>query len=381
MVQDLYEYAIILITISIGLLTLFKWKFSYWSRKNVPFIPPSIPFGSVGNPFSRNTSFGVLVKNFYQEFKASGHKHGGFYSFISPVYIPVDPDLLKNILQKDFSYFVDRGTYYNEEADPLTAHLFAIGGEKWKDLRTKLTPTFTTGKMKMMFETLVHCSEPMRCSMEKLTEKEEAVDIKEIVASFTTDVIGSCAFGLDCNSFKDEEAEFRKIGRKVFQRNKLEFIKFIIFHTLPSVAHFFNFRLFPKDVSDFFLNAVKDTVKYRENNNVTRNDMLQLLIQMKSKDNKNDKQTLSITEIAAQAFVFFIAGFETSSTTMTFCLFELARDPEIQEKVRDEVNNVLKKYNNEITYESISEMKYMSQVIDGKFCSVCFFFCISIFRF
>ncbi|KAF2892434.1 hypothetical protein ILUMI_13740 [Ignelater luminosus] len=364
MFQNLYEYAIILITISIGLLTLLRWKFSYWSRKNVPFIPGSIPFGSIGNPFKPSNSLGVLTKIFYQVFKALGHKHGGFYNLISPIYIPVDPDLVKNILQKDFSHFVDRGTYHNEHADPLSGHLFAIGGEKWRTLRTKLTPTFTTGKMKMMFDTLVQCSEPMRMGVEKLTEKKEAVDIKEIVASFTTDVIGSCAFGLDCNSFKDEEAEFRKNGRRIFQRSKLEFFRFLIFQSVPNFGQLLNMRFFPKEVTDFFLNVVKDTVKYRENNNVTRNDMLQLLIEMKNKDKNNNTPTLSVTEIGAQAFVFFIAGFETSSTTMTFCLYELARDPELQEKVRDEINNVLKKHNNEITYESMTEMKYMTQVIE-----------------
>lgn len=80
-----------------------------------------------------------------------------------------------------------------------------------------------------------------------------------------------------------------------------------------------------------------------------------------------DGKKLTIDEIVAQSFVFFFAGFETSSTTMTFALFELSVNPEIQEKVRTELVGVLEKYNNQIGYQSLKELEYMQQVIDGNF--------------
>jgi hypothetical protein len=70
--------------------------------------------------------------------------------------------------------------------------------------------------------------------------------------------------------------------------------------------------------------------------------------------------------LAAQAFVFFLAGFETSSTTMTFCLFELASNPDIQEKLRQEIYEVLKRHDNKLTYDATMEMHYMEKVINGK---------------
>lgn len=44
----------------------------------------------------------------------------GFYNFIQPAFVVIDPDLAKNILIKDFNNFVNRGTYVNEEDEPLS---------------------------------------------------------------------------------------------------------------------------------------------------------------------------------------------------------------------------------------------------------------------
>ena len=76
--------------------------------------------------------------------------------------------------------------------------------------------------------------------------------------------------------------------------------------------------------------------------------------------------------IAAQAFVFFIAGFETSSTTMTFCLYEMACNPDIQSRLREEIDAVLSKYDGKITYEAINEIDYLDKVINGEYSN--FFF-------
>jgi cytochrome P450 len=73
-----------------------------------------------------------------------------------------------------------------------------------------------------------------------------------------------------------------------------------------------------------------------------------------------------MNSLAAQAFVFFLAGFETSSTTMTFCLYELSLHQDIQDRLREEIDVVLQKHEGKLAYEGIQEMKYLDKVVSGK---------------
>lgn len=205
----------------------------------------------------------------------------------------------------------------------------------------------------------------------------ECVDIKDILARFSTDIIASCAFGIDSNCLKTPESEFRTYGKMIFEQDYKEMVFTFLQFMLPkSVLEKFNYRLSKPKVEEFIMNLVKKTVNYREQNNIYRKDFMHLLIQLKNlgkltddekvTDGKIGEVGLTMNELAAQAFVFFAAGFETSSTTMTFALYELALNLELQDKAREEMRAVLKKYNNEVTYDAVMEMKYLDKVINGK---------------
>jgi cytochrome P450 family 6 len=51
---------------------------------------------------------------------------------------------------------------------------------------------------------------------------------------------------------------------------------------------------------------------------------------------------------------------------MTFCLYELSLHQDIQERLRDEIDVVLKKHDGKITYEAMQEMNYLDKVVAGK---------------
>lgn len=75
---------------------------------------------------------------------------------------------------------------------------------------------------------------------------------------------------------------------------------------------------------------------------------------------------LTLEEMAAQANLFFTAGFETSSSAMSFCLYEISLNPDVQSKMRKEVDEILKKHNGKLNYQALQELNYMEAVINGK---------------
>jgi cytochrome P450 family 6 len=356
------ELFILVCSVATLLYLFIKQKFNYWANQNVAYIKPKFPFGNLQG-FQRKLHSSELLKNFYDQMKPTKQKFGGIYFFIKPVVVPLDLDFVKTVLVKDFQFFHDRGLYYNEIDDPLTANLLNIEGARWKNLRAKLTPTFTSGKMKIMCPTIVDVGQKFGEAMCTAIVDNGEIEMKDILARFTTDVIGTCAFGLDCNSLEDPNAEFRLMGRRVFEQPRNVAIKQFFIATFKDLSRKLHIKQTQDDVSAFFMNAVRDTIAYREENKIQRNDFMNLLIEMKN----NAADPISIEEVAAQAFIFFLAGFETSSTTMSFALYELAMNQDIQEKARQSIQKVLEKHGGNLTYDAITEMTYITQCINGMY--------------
>lgn len=186
--------------------------FGYWKRRNIPFLEPSFPFGNISDLMRQKVGIGEMVQQIYNE---SRDKVVGIFAVTRPILVVNDLEMVRSIFVKDFAHFTDHGVYIDEERDPLSGHLFSLGGEKWKNLRTKLSPVFTSGKLKASFETLLSCGKTLQKFMVAASERRDVIEVREITARFNTDVIASVAFGLDINCMEEPEQPFRAMGRKV----------------------------------------------------------------------------------------------------------------------------------------------------------------------
>lgn len=122
-----------------------KKRFKYFEDIGVPFEPPIFPYGNLKGIL---TKFHPLFKSvrLYEKFKGKSPVCGSF-KFIFTSFQANDLDFVKSVLIKDFEVFHNRGLYFNEIDDPLSANIFFLEDKSWKDLRIKLTPTFTSGKV------------------------------------------------------------------------------------------------------------------------------------------------------------------------------------------------------------------------------------------
>ncbi|KAK9506050.1 hypothetical protein O3M35_008055 [Rhynocoris fuscipes] len=350
--------------------------FNYWEQKGFPSIKGTFPFGSQASLVLMNDYFGEIHQQVYR--KLAPHPYGGVYVIKRRELFLRDPEIIKKVLIKDFAYFKSRNNFPG--ASFLQKHLFNVNGDLWRALRIKLTPTFTSGKLKAMFNLFKECSIKLDEHFKELADKEENIDVKDWTARFTTDIISTCAFGLETNSLDDPDNELRKIGQSIFNPFswKIVLIRLLIL-VMPFLLNVVKFRTDSKKLETTLLKIISDTIAYREKNNIRRNDFLDLLIDIMKNDNLSvdgrlgklsseehgsvDNLKMDLELMTAQSFVFFAAGFETSSSVQANCLYELALNQDIQDKLRNEIDEVLKRYNGEISYQALQEMPYLEQVI------------------
>lgn len=145
--------------------------------------------------------------------------------------------------------------------------------------------------------------------------------------------------------------------------------------------------MFPKDVIEFFRSVIKDNIDKRRNG-VVRPDLIHLLLEARKGHLKSDfgedklegfasveesevgrngqPKELTDDDIVSQAMLFLFAGFDTASTTSCFLAHELAIHPDIQVKLQEEVDGVNRQCNGKIPFETLLSMKYLDQVVCGK---------------
>ncbi|XP_018359392.1 PREDICTED: probable cytochrome P450 6a14 isoform X2 [Trachymyrmex cornetzi] len=264
--------------------------FDFWKCRGVPFKKPTVLVGNFGPLLLFRTSQPEGVKEMYQWFK--DERFFGAFRVRSPVLILRDPDLVRSVCVKDFACFVNRGIPINNDQDPLSGHLFNLEGRKWKGLRSKLTPAFSSGKLKRMFYLLVECCEELqRLINEASNFGDQTVEVRELAAKFIIDVIGSCAFGIQINALTDEESEFHKAVKKLSKPSYKATLWRMLRTAMPRLYRLMGVQLVDPSVTQFFMHVVSQMISQRESNGTTRHDFMDLLIELKNKGTLESEAT------------------------------------------------------------------------------------------
>lgn len=343
----------------------------YWEKKGVKCPQPVPIFGNFFWQFFQKISLTDAFSEFYWRFP--DEKFVGLYISNVPALVIRDPQLIKHVLVTDFDHFYPRGLNPHKYViEPMLKNLFHADGDLWKLLRQRMTPAFTTRKLKSMFPLIVDRANRLRSVTAKAVKENREVDVREIMARYTTDFIGACGFGIDSDALNDEKSIFRKLGKDIFTPTKRDGLMSALKRIMPDL--FKDLHFLKPTIQPTTLMLVKNIMAQRGNKPSGRNDFIDLLLELKehgkilgeSIENKNKDGTPKLAELefddklmAAQVFVFFAAGFETSSSATSFTLHQLAFHPDIQAKCQAEIDEVLARYDGQLCYESVKEMKYL----------------------
>ncbi|XP_049546103.1 probable cytochrome P450 9f2 [Anopheles darlingi] len=362
----------------------------YFAERGVAHERPSSVLGNGSDFLLRRRHFTDVLEQLYRRFRR--HRFFGYFDFLSPIYVIRDLELVKQICIKDFDHFLNHRIQLDENHDPLFGRaLFAMRDTRWRNMRAVLSPAFTGSKMRQMFGLITAYCEAAVRTIEGETAGTGGyadLEMKELFRRFGNDIVATCAFGIEINSFRDRTNAFYTLGKELTNLDGIQGLKFLAFSSFPRLMQLLRLRLFSDKMTRFFRHVVLDTIGQRERKRIIRPDMIHLLMEARKQELKFDengnvvhhngtangsemdgigpsKRLMDWTDddLVAQCTVFFFGGYDTVSTLSAFMAHELAVNPDVQRRLREEVDEVRTALAGApLTYETMQSMRYLDMV-------------------
>ncbi|XP_055532849.1 probable cytochrome P450 9f2 [Wyeomyia smithii] len=390
------------VAIAIGAIVLFIYhriakKYLYFLPMAIPCLKPTFLLGSSGPMMFRKRNVTSHMKALYTAFP--GAKIIGLYDLLTPMFLARDPEIIKRISITDFDHFTDHTpSMSNASVDEEIGgenlfgnSLFALRGQKWKDMRSTLSPAFTGSKIRHMFELVSDCCRATNSFLlaEANAGKSLELEMKDMFAKFCNDVIARVAFGVRVDSMRDPDNEFYQKGKQMLNFQSVWLIiKLLFIKLFPNLSEKLKFGFIDRDVENYFKKMIVDNMRQRKTHGIVHNDMIQILLEVQngtlrhSKVEQEFKDTAfatvqdsnvgrgehsrvwTDTELIAQCFVFFFAGFDTVSTSAAFLTYELTINPDIQNRLYEEILQTEQQLSGApLSYEVLQRMEYMDMVV------------------
>lgn len=268
----------------IGLVVLFcllyqfvlrTWQ--YFAIRKVKFVR-GLPFvGSTYRSILGLESAAISYQRCYERYP--NEKFIGIYDIGGkPSYLIRDPNLIKQLTTTDFDHFVNHKFTFNNENDLFAHTLFGMRDERWRQMRSTMSPAFTANKMRLMHNLMVQCSEQFIDAIKDTDKTTKVFDARDLFSRYANDIIATTAFGIEINSVRDPDSDFLKFGRSLAETRFIDGLKFLASLSFPSLIRTLDIRVTRDTNAKFLRNIVKQNVNDRREHATIRNDMIDLLI-------------------------------------------------------------------------------------------------------
>uniref|UniRef100_A0A8B9YI21 unspecific monooxygenase n=1 Tax=Bos mutus grunniens TaxID=30521 RepID=A0A8B9YI21_BOSMU len=251
----------------------------------------------------------------------------GIFEGKHPLLVITDPDMIKTVLVKEcYSVFTNRRVF--GPTGVMKNAVSVAEDEQWKRIRTLLSPTFTSGKLKEMFPIIGKYGDVLVRNLRKEAEKGTSVDMKDVFGAYSMDVITSTSFGVNIDSLGNPQDPFVENAKKLLRFDILDPFLLSV-GKCPTTFLFLYFSLhpfFPLVLSSLFLLP-------------------------------------SLPSFFFTSIIFIFAGYETTSSTLSFLLYILATHPDVQQKLQVEIDAT---FPNKAppTYDVLAQMEYLDMVVN-----------------
>lgn len=190
----------------------------------------------------------------------------------------------------------------------------------------------------------------------------------DAMRKYSMQVITSAAFGLNVNSFHEND-KIVPMAERIFIISVSAKIKIAICQKLPKLAKLLNLKVFDPEPTNFFWGLISSSLKTRQESGVKGNDFVQILVDAMNDKSGDKKSNIKWSDDVAipQAFAFIAAGFDTIANNLSVACYVLATHADIQEELYREVEKAMPNCDDSISYEGINELEYLDMFLSGMY--------------
>ncbi len=266
-------------------------------------------------------------------------------------YITLNPNHVQHVLQENHKNYTKSAKYDHLKLF-LGNGLLTSEGEFWLQQRRTIQPAFHKQKLLSIFETMQSCSQNVVDRWKKYSHTDE-IDVSEEMIQSTLTIAGKTLFSVDLeNSASDAGRAINNCNTFINQRIRRPF-NFPAKFPLPSHIRF------KKDIQKIDLLIYQIIQKRNQQNANDFHDVLSLLLDAKDEDTG---KSMNEQQLRDELVTLFIAGYETTAVSMSWIIYLLAKYPDYQEKIREEIQQVTN--NQQVNYQNFSQLKWTKAIID-----------------
>lgn len=346
----------------------FKTNFSYWTlHPQVPSVKGRIFSGNFLDFLTFKTNFGFHLASIYEDKKFENEAVVGIYGLYRPALLIRAPELLKSVFIKDFDLFRNRPCEGGDHDPYGSLNLFFARYPYWREIRAKLVPVFSSGKLKHMFPLIQQVGENLEVFLNK--QPERCVhNLADVSNHYVIDVLSCTILGITSNCIENSKTDLLdKVLKLVEFRAKRAWDMLLIFYA-PKLNPVMRPKVFDASVEQFLKRSIIQIMAERESSGVPRHDLIDAFLKIKHEAAaKGDDVGQCVQGLIAQTCILIFAAFDSSIRSISLSLLEVAKDEAIQQRLREEILQALVEGNGEISYERLNKMEYLDMVLNETF--------------
>ncbi|KAK3930578.1 Cytochrome P450 9e2 [Frankliniella fusca] len=338
----------------------FKLWLSYGKVGPAAWTKPTFLIGDMWEAMRARKTIGQVLETLCR--KNDKEPFFGVYKLLKPILVVKDPELVSEVLVKNFSSFGNNEVTFDGGADEVfRENPFSVGLDRWKELRTRLSQAFSPSRVKLAYDDLLTSS---RCLADFVAAAgaDTSQDGLLLCKRFTAHASARVLFGIESHSLEvgSEPGVFYDMGHEVFNGSMMQSLRFTAYFFFPPLLHIIGHQLVDWKVINFFRKLMKDSIEYRHKEGVVRDDFVSHAAKALIVDGKVDEAALK--KMANQAINSYIETFETSALSVGSTLLLLATHPKEQEQLRAEIRERVKP-GQDLDYETVTTLPFLDKVI------------------